>query len=485
MSAGAIVGICIAGAVVALLLFMILRAAFTKPKKLPCEEFTAVDIDENVLAEHLSKAVRIPTVTVLNESQSYEPFLKFHEYLEKTYPLVHKYAEKTVINNYSLIYKIDGSDETLLPACFLSHQDVVPAPAEGWECEPFGGEIKDGYVYGRGSLDMKGHMIALLEGLEAMLAKKEKPVRSIYLCFGHDEEITGKDGARKIVEYLAEKNIRMEYVVDEGGAITDGAILGVPGKIALIGTCEKGYVDYKLISNKDGGHASSPKKKSSVDAISEAIYDLSHLPMKSYWSKPIKTTIKALAPYMKFPYKLLFVNRDILSPLLRFVLGKVHPITNSIIRTTFAFTQMEGSSAPNVIPKTASAVVNVRINIGQTQKEVKDYIQKVVGKDIEVTELNPGFDPTPVSVTEGDAYDKLLKTVAEVFKGYAPAPYPFIAASDAKHYYKICDKVYRFGPIEVCMDDQNRIHALNERCNIKSAVQGAQFFARLIENTCY
>lgn len=485
MSTGAIAGYCILGVFVGLILFIFIRTFAAKAKPIRCEEFTPEDIDENKLVEHLSQAVKIPTVTVISDNQSFEPFLEYHAFLEKTYPLVHKYAEKTVINGYSLILKIDGSDSSLLPACFLSHQDVVPAPAEGWETEPFGGEVKDGYVYGRGSLDMKGHMIALLEGLESILARKEKPVRSIYLCFGHDEEITGKDGAKNIVEYLYQNNIRMEYVVDEGGAIMDGSLLGINGKIALIGTCEKGYVDYKLTSTKDGGHASSPKRRSSVDAISEAVYDLSHLPMRAYWSKPFKLTLKTLAPYMKFAYKTMFVNRDIFGPLLKLILTKVSPLTNSIMRTTFAFTQLQGSSAPNVIPTTSSAVVNVRINIGQTQSEVKNYIQKVVGKDIAVTELNPGFDPTPVSGTDGEVYDQLIKSVAEVFHGYIPAPYPFIAASDAKHYYKICDKVYRFGPLEMCIDDQNRIHAENERCKISSAKQGAQFFARLIENTCY
>ena len=485
LSAGAIVGICIAGVCVAFILFLVLRAVFTTPKKMNIEEFTPEEIDPDTLAQHLSEAVQIPTVTVINEGQSYEPFLKYHEFLEKTYPTIHQYAEKTVINGYSLILKIDGSNPSLLPACFLSHQDVVPAPAEGWDTEPFGGEIKDGFVHGRGSLDMKGHMIALLEGLETILKRKEKPVRGIYLCFGHDEEITGKDGARNIVEYLYQNNIRFEYVIDEGGAIMDGGLLGVPGKIALIGTCEKGYVDYKLTSVKDGGHASSPKKRSSVDAIAQAVFDLSHLPMRSYWSKPIKETFKGLAPHMKFIYKLLFANADVLGPLLRLVLSKVNPITNSIVRTTFAFTQLQGAPAPNVIPREASAVVNVRINIGQTQQEVKEYIQKVVGKEITVTELNPGFDPTPVSSIEGEAYQLLLKSISEVFKGYIPAPYPFIAASDAKHYYKVCDRVYRFGPIEMCIDDQNRIHSNNERCNVQAATQGAQFFARLIENTCY
>lgn len=484
MKTGTIVLICILGALALLLLFMILRAVFARPKALKNEGYTPIDVDKDEVAEHLSQAVQIPTITVITENQSYQPFLEYHKFLEKTYPLIHAKAEKTIINGYSLIIKYPGEDNSLLPGCFLAHQDVVPAPVEGWEVDPFAGTIKDGYVYGRGSQDMKGQMIAALEGLELLLRQGFVPKRTIYYCFGHDEEYTGKEGASAISDYLLKSGIRFEFVIDEGGTVLDGSLLGVDGMVALIGTCEKGYVDYLLTSRRDGGHASAPQKRSSVDAIAEAILDLKHIPMKSYWSKPVKETFKTLAPYMNPLYKFLFVNADILSPLLKAVLTLVNPITNSILRTTFAFTQMEGASAPNVIPTKATAVVNCRINIGQTQKEVKEHIQKVVGKNIEVTELNPGFDPSPVSRTDTEVYKVLVKSITQVFDKFIPAPYPFIAATDAKYYYKVSDNVYRFTPFLVSMDDQHRIHALNERCDIGGLVKATQFFACFIQNTC-
>ena len=234
----------------------------------------------------------------------------------------------------------------------------------------------------------------------------------------------------------------------------------------------------------NGGHASSPKKRSSVDSIGEAVFYLSHMPMKSYWSKPIKQTFDNLAPYMCFGYKFLFVNRDILSPLLKAVVCRINPIMNSLFRTTFAFTQLKGSDATNVIPNTASAVVNVRVNMGQSTEEVIKYIKKVVGKNIEVTVMERAFEPVAMESVENKTYKNIVDTVDEVF-GYVCTPYPFIAASDAKYYNKISDSVFRFGPLEMEADDQNRIHSKDERCKVSSLVRGTQFFYRFIEKTCY
>ena len=483
MSVGGIIGLCIAGAFVALVAFMLLRTAFTRPVNKERADYLPVETDENTVSEHLAEAIKIPTVSVPGDEGDFSAFDAYADFLEKTYPLLNKYAEKTVINGHSLVYFIKGKDETLLPACFLSHQDVVPANRDEWSVEPFGGEIKDGYIYGRGSLDMKGHMIALLEGLEKLL-EKELPTRGIYLCFGHDEELMGINGACKIVDYLVDKGIRMEYVVDEGGVIIDGRSVGVRRKIAVIGTSEKGYADFMLSANKDGGHASSPKRRSSVDAVCEAVYYLSHMPMRAYWSKPAKETIKTLSPYMPFVFKFLFVNRDILSPILKCAMCKVSPLTNSLMRTTFAFTELKGSDAPNVIPNKASAVVNVRINLGQSVAEVKKYMQKVAGKDVKVEEIGRTFEPVISGDSKNAWYKEIERAIDEVF-GYVTAPYPFIAASDAKYYNKISKNVFRFGPLEMEEDDQSRIHSKDERCKIDSLTHGAQFFARFIENTCY
>ncbi len=485
MNVGLIVLYCILGVIGALLLFMIVRTLIARPKKGKTEPFT-FEVDKDEAARVLSGAVRIPTVTAYNEGDDQTPFLRFHEYLEKNFPLIFARAEKTVVNGYSLILKISGKDPDLMPGCFLAHQDVVPAAADGWEVDPFGGEVKDGYVYGRGSQDMKSQLIASLFGLELLLREGKEPTRTIYYCFGHDEEFTGKEGAKSIVEYLVKNNIRFEFVIDEGGTMLDGNLIGIKNKyVALIGTCEKGYADYKLTATRDGGHASAPKKKSSVDEIAEAVYDLAHTPMKRTFSKPLKEMYRTLAPYMNPLYKFFLVNVDLLGWLLKPVLGLINPLLNSTMRTTFAFTQLQGSDAPNVIPVKASAVVNVRINIGETREDVLKHMKKVVGKKIEVSELEDTFDPSPVSLTNTETYATLVRSIEEVYEDFVVAPYPFIAATDSKWYYTVSNGVYRFTPFVYGLDDQKRIHGLNERCEIEGLGRAVVFYRRLIENLCY
>lgn len=470
----------------AIILFMILRTVFTRRPKLPASDFKPADVDEKEITDILVGAVRIPTVTKYKEGDDQSSFPVYHEYLKKTFPEIFKRAEITKIHDYSLIIKIKGTDEMLMPGCLLAHQDVVPAPKEGWDVDPFSGEVKDGFVYGRGSQDMKSQMMTALYGLETILREGREPKRTIYYCFGHDEEFQGKEGARFIVKHLKEQGTRFAFVLDEGGTILDGKILGIDGKLALIGTCEKGYADYQLVSVKDGGHASAPKKKSSVDAIADAIHDLRRSPMRAYWSQPMRELFTTIAPHMKPIYKFLFVNRNLLSPVIKKAMTMITPFTNSVMRTTFAFTQMEGSTAVNVIPTKATANLNVRINIGQTEEEVKAYIQKVVGKDIKVENIGLHFDPTAVSQTKGsDVYETLVKSIVDVYDGYIPAPYPFPAATDAKYYYAISDNVYRFTPFEYTLDDQKRIHGLNERCEIGGLTKATQFFRRFLESTCF
>ena len=294
-----------------LFVFMIIRTLIARPKKIP-SAVPQPEINESEIVNILSEAIKIPTVTKYKDGDDQSSFPVFHEFLKKTFPEIFSRAKVTVINNYSLVIVIEGEDKSLMPGCFLAHQDVVPATPEGWETDPFGGTIKDGYVYGRGSQDMKSQLVTALYGLEILLRDGKEPLRSVYYCFGHDEEATGKDGARNIVAYLKEQGIRFAFVIDEGGTILDGKPLGIKNKLCLIGTCEKGYSDFILTSVKDGGHASSPKKKSSVDAIADAIHDLRRSPMKTTWSEPLKLLFKTIAPYMNPLYKFLFVNRDIL-----------------------------------------------------------------------------------------------------------------------------------------------------------------------------
>ena len=481
--AGAIIGYCILGIVLLLIVVMVVRALLQKKPDPGKSDYSPADISADAVAEKLAGAVRIRTVTMPDNDCDGSVFYEYQRYLEETFPLVAAAAEKTLVNKYAVIYAVKGSDESLLPAAVLAHQDVVPADEEGWEVDPFGGVIRDGYVYGRGSQDMKSQMIAALEGLEVLLKEGRKPRRTILFCFGHDEELRGTYGALEISKYLESKGVRLEYVIDEGGTILDGKMLGIDKKIALIGTCEKGYADFVLEVEKDGGHASAPTRRTAVGLLAEAMYKVEKKKMRPHWTKPTKEMFKALAPHMNFGFKLALANRDILSPLLKAVLCLVSPFTNCLMRTTMAPTQAEGASTPNTLPGVARGTVNCRINTGETVESTRQYIRKVVGEKVKISALEGSIDPSPVSTTDSEAYRMLEKTITEVFSGYIVAPYPFIAASDAKHYYNLTDCVYRFTPFEKTVEDANRIHGLNERQDIGMLVQGTRFFKRLYENT--
>ncbi|MDR0751509.1 MAG: M20/M25/M40 family metallo-hydrolase [Christensenellaceae bacterium] len=475
---------CILGLLGALIVFMIVRTILTKPIPVVKNEFVPKGVDADLAAEHLSGAVKFKTVTLTSPLAETDVFYKFQDYIEQCYPNVFKVARKTLINRYSVIYVVEGSDSNLLPVAMLAHQDVVPAPEEGWIVPPFSGEIKDGYVYGRGSQDMKSQMIAALEALEILLKDGFKPKRTIYFCFGHDEELRGTEGARQISKYLQEQGIRFEYVLDEGGTILDGKMLGIDNKIALIGICEKGYADFILEVEKPGGHASSPSKRTSVGLLAEAVYFTELAQRPTFFAKPTKDMFKALAPYMKPIFKFLFVNRDILSPLLRLVLSKAHPMTNSLVRTTITPTMARGSDAPNVLPPRASANINCRINTGETIEIIERHIKKVVGSKVKVRIDEGSVNPSEVSDITSPGYEVLKQTIAEVYNGYITAPFLFIAATDSKHYYPLSKSVYRFTPFEKTEDDASRIHGINERQEIKALATGVEFYIRLYQNSC-
>ena len=291
MSVGAIVGIVIAAAVVLFFLALGIRTALNKPASAPGKASSLPAIDKDAAVRHLQEAIRIPTVSMVEEyADNEQPFLDYRDWLERTYPLLNAKAERTIIAGYSIIYHLKGSDPSLKGGCYLSHIDVVPAPKDGWEYDPFSGTLtEDGYIYGRGAQDMKSHMIALLEAVEYHLAAGKTFDRDLYLCFGHDEEPgNSTSGAANIVKHLKEKGVEMEFVIDEGGTVLDGKLLGVPHTVALIGACEKGNGDLELVVNKSGGHASNPKPPTAVGVLSDAIVKVETHPMKTRWTNMTK-----------------------------------------------------------------------------------------------------------------------------------------------------------------------------------------------------
>lgn len=495
MSIGGIIGIAIAAAVVLFFLILIIRTVCNKPSRKQIATIEGAKIDKDAAVEHLREAIRIPTVSMVEDYiDNIQPFIDYRNWLEKTYPLLNAKAERTIVADYSIIYHLKGKDPTLKGGCYLSHIDVVPAPVDGWEHDPFEAVLTDdGYINGRGAQDMKSHMIALLEAVEYHLKNGKEFDRDLYICFGHDEEPgTSVGGASSIVKYLYDKGVRMEFVVDEGGTVIDGRMLGVPHTVALIGAAEKGNGDLELIVNKAGGHASNPKPPTADGVLAKAVAKVESHPMKTRWTTLTKETFKELAPYcggsaLGGIFKFALTNRDVMSHIVKWVFTIAAPMTNALVRTTFAPTMLWGSDARNVIPKEAKANINYRMITGETADDVKAYLEKLLKKDVKKGVLKVNLleysNPSAEADVHCAAYERIRDTVCEIFDDVVVAPYMFIAASDARFYNPLTDNVFRFGPFINSLDDQQRIHGINERLHVDQLEKGVQFFVRCLDNT--
>lgn len=189
--------------------------------------------NEEVLSR-FSKAIQCQTISWDNGKTSSEELLKLHALLKEAFPTVHSSPLVTceVINNYSLLFTVNGSDPTLKPYLLISHLDVVPVTGQNWDVPPFSGLIKDGFIWGRGTLDVKNGVMGSLEALEFLLKTGHCPRRGFFLSFGHDEEVYGNNGAGKIATELMLRGVSLEFIQDEGLMILDGIFPGINKLVA-------------------------------------------------------------------------------------------------------------------------------------------------------------------------------------------------------------------------------------------------------------
>ena len=476
---------CILGVLFILIAVMALNTWVKKPAKKQDFVPPKSDIDEAKASQHLSGMIKHKTVTSgTMEGFDEKAFLGLHKYLEKTYPLVHKTLEKQVVNKYSLIYKWKGSGSEKKPILLMAHQDVVPveqSTLSEWEHEPFSGEVADGYVWGRGALDMKGQLCQIFEGIESLLEKGYEPQRDVYIALGHDEESMGIFGAGECVKTFKEMGISFDFVLDEGGVLMDGKIMGIDANVAAIGICEKGYADIRLTVDAKGGHASRPPKETAVGTLARAITALEKHQMHSGMNTALKGMLDAVGGYMKFPLNVIASNLWITKPLL--IKGLAAGSTGAaMVRTTMAPTMLSGSGASNVLAARATAVVNCRIAPGDSVADVAAHFKKVINNDDVKVEVIMGYEPSKVSSIDSEGYEAVYKTAAEMFGDFVLTPYLMVAATDSRRYGEIADNVYLFQPTRSVMEDLATIHAAGERISTQSLAEGAEFFARLVKN---
>ena len=484
------IAIGIVSAVVILIAVMLIRAIAFKPNDTQKIDQKEIKLDSKDIAKHLSEAIQYKTISNPDADKTdWKEFIGFRDYLEKTYPKIHEVMEKEIISGYSLMYKWKGTDNRKKPIALLAHMDVVPVMpgTEGdWEHDAFSGHIDDEYVWGRGTQDMKGHLIALFEAVEQMLNQGYKPECDVYLCFGHNEEVVGSvgGGALDIAKTLEKRGVRLGMVIDEGGAVIPGVMFNVAkGNIAVVGIAEKGYADIKVTCKKTGGHSSQPPKDNGLVDLAKVLIKLDKKQMKQRLTYTVKNLFDATGRYMSFGMRFLLSNLWITKPLVLLALSG-SSTTNALTRTTITPTMAEGSPAGNVLQQTANININARVLHGESIKDVENHIKKCAGNINVELELQIGKEPSGVSIIECEEFEVVKKTIKQIHGNLPVAPYLMVGGTDSCFYENVCDKIFRVGPFKMTKETIGSIHGTNEKMAIETLEKGVKFYIQMIDNYC-
>ncbi|XP_044144376.1 N-fatty-acyl-amino acid synthase/hydrolase PM20D1-like isoform X1 [Bufo gargarizans] len=449
-------------------------------------EVTFAPDERQLLKRALIGALRIPTVSFSVTEQNVTALAELGAYIRRVFPRVFSSSiiKHEVVAEYSHLFAVQGSDQSLKPYMILAHLDVVPAPPEGWDVPPFSGEERDGYIYGRGALDNKCCVIGALQALDLLLKRGYKPKRSFYIGLGHDEEVSGHEGAMKVVEKLQSRGVKLLFVIDEGLAVVEGVLQGVKNPVALIGITEKGSITLNLTVNQPPGHSSMPPAETSIGILAAAVSRLEKNPMPNMFGDgPEALMFEHLAGEFAFPLNVMMANLWLFSPIISRVLEQ-KPSSSAIVRTTTAITIFNAGVKENVIPHTARATVNFRLHPAQTVDEVLDIVRNTINDErVDISVLN-SFNPLPNSPHDESnfGYQTLQKTIHSVFSAAPVAPGICIGNTDSRHFVNLTDSIYRFSPFKLKAEDLSRIHGLNERISVEGLEQLTQFYYQLIQN---
>jgi carboxypeptidase PM20D1 len=429
----------------------------------------------------LQALVRIPTVSRPDPAdEDAEQFAAFLAELRTQFPLLHERLELTPVTDHGLLFRWAGRDAAR-PVVLMAHLDVVPVDGDAtWQHPPFGADIVDGEIWGRGTLDDKGSLAAICEAVERLLERGFVPAQDIWLSFGCDEEVMGV-AAPAAVAILRDRGVTPWFVLDEGGAVAHDAFPGVEPPIAVIGVTEKGVTSLELRVDGRGGHASTPVRMDATARLARAILRLDRHPFPASAPAPTVELMQRIAPHAPAPLRPLLANAARLKPVLTRALVAAGAESAAMTRTTAAVTTLSGSPALNVIASTAKAGVNVRIMVGDSVASVLAHVRKAVDdKRVQVSVLEAG-EPSPVSPTDDDAFRLLESTIAEAFPDAVPAPYVMMAATDARFFTEICERVYRYTPFRMTKAQRQAIHSYDEHLGVEAFAEGVLWYQRLIE----
>ncbi len=466
------------------------KTLLTPSRQLAVAPATKVAVDAAAAAARLGAAVRFKTIASADDPEANAAeFASLHAHLQASFPKAHALLKRELVGNFGLLYAWPGSDPMAAPIGLMAHQDVVPiAPGtEGdWQQPPFSGAQHDGFVWGRGAWDDKGNLMAMLESVELLAAAGFQPRQTVYLMFGHDEEIGGQRGAVQIAKLLKERGVRLQFVLDEGLLITEGLLPGLDKPAALVGVAEKGFMTLKLGASATPGHSSMPPPQagqSAIGMLSVALARLEDRQMPLAVRGVSQEMFETLAPEMHGPSRVLLSNLWLFKPLVEQQLKK-GASTNAMLRTTTALTLFNAGNAENVLPGRASASVNFRLLPGDSSDDVVAHVAQAIANPSIRIEKAPGvFEASKVAPTEAPGYRLIGKTMRQLHPDVIVAPGLMIGATDSRHFDAIADTVYKFSPVRAKPEDLKRFHGTNERISTANYVELIQFYHQLIANT--
>lgn len=468
------------GLLVLFLFVIVIRAAAFRPAKEKMPQGEAVAVDASAAAEHLAEMIRIPTVSSRDAKKS-DPkqFAAFRALLPVLYPKLHAQCTRELVGPSGLLYLWKGKNSAN-PTVLMAHYDVVPVNAEDWQKPPFDAEIdENGVMWGRGTLDTKSTLCSILEAAEALIKEGFVPENDIYLSFSGDEEIMGTS-APAIVDELERRGVKPALVLDEGGAIVEGVFPGVKTPCAVVGIAEKGMMDLAFTVKSKGGHASSPPPHTPVGVLAQAVTRIENHPFKAILTPPAAEMFDTLGRHSTFAYRILFANLWCFLPLLKKMCTKTGGELNALLRTTCAFTMMEGSTAYNVLPPKAQVGANLRLMRGDTTETAMDYIRSTIDDPSVEVSMVYGMNPSPYADTKSPQWAQLRSVVGQTWPDVIVSPYLMVACSDSRHFCRICDNVFRFSAMELTSEERAAIHGANERFPVHKLAKTVEFYNRFI-----
>ncbi len=469
----------IPAALIVLLAVVLVRTLAFRPKAGVAVQEGEESFDRDRAVENLRRLVQCKTISYKDASlEDDAEFEKLIDLLPTLYPNVFATCSFERLADRGLLFHWKGKTAGD-PAVLMAHYDVVPVNEEMWDKPPFEGIIEDGVLWGRGTLDTKVTFNGVLTAAEHLIGEGFVPEQDVYFAFSGGEEVNGL-GAVHIVDYFEAQGITPALVVDEGGAVVEDVFPGVKAPCGMIGIAEKGIMDVEYTALSSGGHASAPKPKMPVDTLARACCRLLDNPFKVHITPPVAKMFDTLGRHSSFVYRMIFANLWLFSPVLDLLCKKTGGELNALLRTTVAFTQMQGSSATNVIPPKATMVSNIRLNPMDTMASAKAYIEKTIADENVQVNILYGTDPSRISRTDCAGWEKVATAVASTWRGCIVTPYLMMQASDSRHYGRISDRVYRFSAMDLTGEERATIHGNNERIRLDCACRAVEFYIRLM-----